>query len=126
VIKNTSHTARTLVAVEDPKLIETGLINPKIGERTFTVGKAQVYTITDKSAPHLIGRVVVVSTPYVAHVEVTGTTGTFNFADVAEGTYKLRIFYRDAWLEQTETVTVGAKGKVEPTTFKVPSLEKKK
>jgi hypothetical protein len=121
-IKNTSHTARTLFAVEDPKLIETGLINPKIGERSFTVAQPKVYTITDKNAPHLVGRVVVVATPYIAYVEVAGNTGTFSFADVAEGTYKLKIFYRDRWLDQTETVTVGPKGKVEPTTFKVQSL----
>jgi hypothetical protein len=129
VIKNTSHTARTLVAVEDPKLIETGLINPKIGERTFTVKEQKVFTIKDKDAPHLVGRVVVVATPYIAHVEVTGTTGAFNFGDVAEGSYKLRIYFKDRWLDQTETINVGAKGKVEPTTFKVQSLgatEKKK
>jgi hypothetical protein len=130
VIKNLSHTARTLSAVEDPKLIETGLINPKIGERTFTVSQQKVYTITDKDAPHLVGRVVVVATPYIAHVEVTGTTGTFTFNDVPEGTYKLRVFYKDRWLDQADTVTVLPKGKVEPASFKVqglgPVAEKKK
>lgn len=120
VIKNTSHTARTLVAVEDPKLIDNGLINPKIGERSFTVTEPKVYTITDRDAPHLVGKVVVVATPYVTNVEVTGTTGKFEL-DAPEGTYKLRVFYKDHWLEQTETVTVAAKGKTEPS-IKIGSL----
>jgi hypothetical protein len=117
VIRNTSNTARTLVALEDPKLIQTGLINPKIGERNFNVAEPKVYTITDKDAPHLVGRVVVVGTPYIANVDASGK---FDL-DVPEGAYKLRIFYKDRWLDQTETVTVAAKGKTEPT-IKITSL----
>ncbi len=111
VVKNTSHMARTLVAVEDAKLIVNGLINPKIGEKSFTVSEPKVYTITDKDAPHLIGKVVVVSSPYLANV---GADGKFEL-DVPEGTYKVRVFYKDRWLDQTESVTVTAKGKAEPT-----------
>lgn len=117
VIRNTSHTARTLVALEDPKLIQTGLINPKIGERNFNVADPKVYTITDKDSPHLVGRVVVVGTPHIASVDANGK---FEF-DAPEGSYKLRIFYKDRWLDQTETVTVAAKGKTE-TTVKITSL----
>lgn len=120
VIRNTSHTARTLVALEDPKLIQTGLINPKVGERNFNVSEPKVYTITDKDAPHLVGRVVVVNTPYVASVEVSAGGGKFEL-DVPEGSYTLRIFYKDRWLDQTEQVTVAAKGKTEPT-VKIASL----
>jgi hypothetical protein len=117
VIRNTSNTARTLVALEDPKLIQTGLINPKIGERNFNTTEPKIYTITDKDAPHLVGRVVVVNTPYVANVDAAGK---FDL-DVPEGSYKLRIFYKDRWLGQTETVNVAAKGKTEPT-IKIASL----
>ncbi|MBA2538627.1 MAG: hypothetical protein H0V17_03255 [Deltaproteobacteria bacterium] len=117
VIRNTSNTARTLVALEDPKLIQTGLINPKIGERSFNTTEPKIYTITDKDAPHLIGRVVVVNTPYVANVDAAGK---FEL-DVPEGSYKLRVFFKDHWLAQTETVTVAAKGKTEPT-IKIASL----
>lgn len=123
VIKNTSNTARTLVALEDGKLISTGLVNPKVGERQFNVTGANVYTITDKDAPHLVGKVVVVATPHIAHVEMTGLQGKFEFADVPEGTYKLRVFYKDRWLDQTETVTVPAKGKShEIPAIKIASL----
>jgi hypothetical protein len=115
VIKNVSHTARTLSVAEDAKLIQTGLINPKIGERSFTVGEARAYTVGDKDAPHLSGKLVVVATSHIAYVEATEKdgkwTGKYEFADVPEGSYKLRIFYQDHWLEQTETVQVPAKGK---------------
>ncbi len=120
VIKNTSNTARTLVALEDPKLIANGLVNPKVGEQSFTASSANVYTITDKDAPHLVGKVVVVNTPYFANVELVGGVAKFEI-DAPEGTYKLRIFYRDHWLDQTETVTVEKKGKTEPT-IKITSL----
>ena len=50
-----------------------------------------------------------VPTPYIAYVEVAGTTGKFQI-DVPEGTYKLRIFYKDNWIDRPdETVTVPAK-----------------
>lgn len=120
VIKNTAHTARTLVALEDPKLITNGLINPKIGERTVTVSDAKVYTITDKDAPHLVGKLVVVGTPYIANVELVNGVAKFEM-DVPEGAYKLRIFYKDRWLDQTETVNVEKKGKTEPS-IKISSL----
>jgi hypothetical protein len=134
VVKNTSNTARTLAVAEDPKLIQTGLINPKIGERSFTVTEPKAYTLGDKDAPHLTGKLVVVPTTHISYVEVTEKDGKFTgkleFADVPEGTYKLRIFYQDHWLEQTETVTVPAKGKnYELPAFKIAGLsvpEKKK
>ncbi len=117
VVKNTSHTARTLVAVEDAKLIGNGLVNPKIGEKSFTVTEPKIYTITDKDTPHLIGKVVVVSSPYIANV---GPDGKFEL-DAPEGSYKVRVFYKDRWLDQSESLTVTAKGKSEPT-IKITSL----
>jgi hypothetical protein len=131
VIKNVSNTARTLAVGEDPKLIQTGLINPKIGERSFTVSEARVYTLGDKDAPHLTGKLVVVATSHIAYVEATEKdgkwTGKYEFADVPEGTYKLRIFYQDHWLEQTENVVVPAKGKShDHPAFKIAAYAEKK
>jgi len=107
VIKNTSKSSRTLVATEDVKLIPGGPINPT-GTRSLRVTAPKVYSVGDKDAPHLHGKLVVVPTPYIAYVDVTGNTGTFKL-DVPEGTYKLRVFYKDAWLEREETVTVPPK-----------------
>lgn len=105
IIKNTSKLARTLVATEDPKLIPAGPLNPT-GTKSFRAATPRVYTIGDQGAPHLRGKLVVVPTPHIAYVEVAGTTGKFD-VEVPEGTYKLRIFYRDNWIERPEdTVTM--------------------
>jgi hypothetical protein len=118
VIKNTSRTARTLVAAEDPKLIPAGPINPT-GPKSFRPTEGgKVYSISDADAPHLKGKLDVVNSPYVATVD---DAGKFDFGDVAEGSYKLKIFYKDGWLEGATDVNVGSKGKVEVNP-KVPAL----
>lgn len=118
VIKNTSRTARTLTAAEDPKLIPAGPINPT-GPKSFRPTEGgKVYTISDADAPHLSGKLVVVASPYVATVD---EAGKFEFGEVAEGSYKLKVFYKDGWLDGATDVTVGAKGKVEVNP-KVPAL----
>jgi hypothetical protein len=118
VIKNLSKTARTLTALEDPKLLPAGPINPT-GPKSFRATEAKIYTITDKDAPHLRGKVVVVATPFVATAD-PNNPGKFDFPDVPEGTYKLRIFYKDNWIDRPDdTITVGAKK--QEITAKVPA-----
>jgi len=116
VIKNSSKLARNLAAAEDAKLIPAGPINPT-GPKSFRPTEAKVYTIGDKDAPHLKGTLVVVNTKYIAYVDAAGN---FNFGDVPEGSYKLKIFFRSGWLEKEETVNVGVKGKTE-VNVKVPA-----
>ncbi len=117
VIKNVSKTARTLVALEDANLVPSGPINPT-GPKSFRVAEAKVYTIADKDAAHLRGTLVTVTSPYVATVD---ESGKFELADVPEGNYKLRIFYKTAWLDGTTDVAVGSKGKTEVAP-KVPAF----
>ena len=117
VIKNVSRTARSLAAVEDPSLVSGDPINPT-GARSFRASAAGTYTIGDKDAPHLTGTLVVVGTRHVASVD---DAGRFVLEDVPEGTYALRVFYKDAWLDGATQVQVGAKGKTEVNP-KVPAL----
>jgi hypothetical protein len=117
VIKNTSKIARTLAAAEDPKLVPAGPINPT-GPKSFRVTEAKVYTIGDPDAPHLKGKLVVVNTPFVASVD---DGGKFDFADVPEGSYKLRVYYKDAWLDIAQDVNVEKRGKTE-VNVKVPAF----
>jgi len=117
VIKNFSKTARTLVAAEDAKLIPEGPLNPT-GLRPFKVPDARTYTIGERDTPHLKGTLVGVNTPYVTHVEVANNLGKFDFADVPDGAYKLRVFYKDGWIAE-EPVTVAAKGKGKPAEISV-------
>lgn len=111
VIKNVSKSSHTLVAKEDPKLIPPGPINPT-GPKSFRAGDpGKVYTITDPDAPYLQGKLVVVNTQFIAYPD---DTGRFEIPDMPAGSYKLKIWYRDGWLERPDdTVEVGAKGKTE-------------
>jgi hypothetical protein len=111
VIKDLSKTARTLVAKEDPKLIPSGPINPT-GTKSFRVTEAgKVFTIGDKDAPHLVGRLVVVASPYIAYPD---EAGHFEINDIPPGAYKLKIWYRDGWMKRSDDdVTVATKGKTD-------------
>ena len=129
VIRNQTKISRTIGAVEDPKLI-AGPLNPT-GTKSFRATQPAVYTIGDKDAPHLKGKIVVVATTHVANVD---DSGRFEMTDVPDGSYKLRIFYYDRageahghssdWLAFTTDVTVVSKGKANRTEVnaKLPAL----
>ena len=116
-IKNVSRIARTLVAAGDATLIQGGPINPT-GSKSIRVTEPKIFTISDPDAPYLKGRLVVVNTAYLSSVD---EAGKFEIADVPEGSYKLRVFYKDAWLDGETDVKVGPKGKTDVNP-KVPSL----
>src|SRR3569833_635006 len=98
-------------AEEDPKLIDPGPINPS-GPKTFHPAEAgKVYTITDKDAPYLVGRVVVVNTQYIAYPD---ESGHFEIENIPPGSYKLKIYYDSGWLNRPdEDVNISAKGKTD-------------
>ncbi|MCX5746226.1 MAG: hypothetical protein NT062_27430 [Proteobacteria bacterium] len=123
VIKNVTKTARSLVAVEDPKLIPGGPINPG-GPKSFRTKEAKAYTITASDAPHIKAKLLVVTTPYVANID---DNGKFEIPELPGGTYKLRIYYfnplssKDGWLDRPDdAVVIPAKGKGE-VTAKIPT-----
>jgi hypothetical protein len=115
VIKNQTKLVRNLAAAEDAQLI-TGPLNPT-GTKSFRATQPAIYTIGDKDAPHLRGKLVVVATPHVAAVD---DGGRFEINDVPDGSYKLRVFYYDplgeahgrqsGWLFTTD-VTVAPRGR---------------
>ena len=111
VIKNSSKTAHTLVAMEDPKLVPPGPINPT-GPKSFrATDPGKVYTITDPDAPYLRVKLVVVNTQYIAYPD---DSGKFQIDDIPAGAYKVKIWYHDGWLDRPDdSVTVNAKGKTE-------------
>jgi hypothetical protein len=123
LITNTSSTPRTLAAQGDPRLIPAGPINPS-GQRSFRVTEPRAYAITDRDAPHLRGTLLVVPTPYFAGVDVSParpSAATFQIADVADGSYRVRVFFRDGWLAvPAETVAVAGKRTTE-IAIKIPA-----
>jgi hypothetical protein len=119
VIKNASHTPHTLSTVDD-KSLAGELLNPG-GGKTLHVDAGKTYTVHDPDAPYVWGRVVVVATPYIGYLDANGK---FEIPDVPEGSYKLRVFYKDGWVDvDKDTVTVPAKGKMGEVTAKVTSLK---
>lgn len=110
VIKNVSKTARTLVAAEDPKLVPQGPINPT-GPKSFRVeAPGKVYTIGDKDAPHLKVRVVTLNTPFYGYVD---DAGRYTIQDVPPGSYKLKIWYADGWIQRPDDAVEVKSGKTE-------------
>ncbi|MBX3161319.1 MAG: hypothetical protein KF773_35480 [Deltaproteobacteria bacterium] len=107
VIVNATRTPRALSAAEDGKLID-GIVNPN-GQKPVKITAAKVYTITAANAPYLRGKIVGVPSTHFAYVDATGK---FEL-DVPDGSYKVRVFYRDGWIERDETVTVPFKGELQ-------------
>jgi len=115
VIRNQTRVSRTIGAAEDKKLI-VGPLNPK-GSKSFRATEPAIYTVGDSDAPHLRGKIVVVATPYVAAID---DAGRFELPNVADGNYKLRVFYyspgaeahgrKSDWVFTTD-VTVATKGR---------------
>jgi hypothetical protein len=128
VIKNQTKVARNIAAAEDPKLITVSL-DPAMA-KSFRATQPAIYTISDKDAPYLRGKLVVVATSHVASLD---DNGRFEMTDVPDGSYKLRVFYYDplgeargkpsGWLFTTD-VTVAPKGRSNRTEVnaKLPPL----
>ncbi len=119
VIKNSSNTPRALRIAEAPQLLPKVQINPT-GKQAFRPLKAgDVYTISDSEAMHLTATVVVTPSMWVAPVS---PDGKFEFANIPEGKYAIKVYYKSGWIDKPEpdSVTVTASGKVELRT-KIPA-----
>jgi hypothetical protein len=131
VIRNRTKLSWTIGAVEDPKLI-VGPLNPQ-GIKSFRATQPAIYSIGDKDAPYLKGKIVVVATPHVASLD---DNGRFELQNVPDGTYKLRVFYYDPgaeargtssdWLPFTADVSVVTRGKANRTEVnaKLPAIDR--
>lgn len=111
VIRNTSKVPRTLVVKENPKLLDPGPLNPTATKSFHATDVGKAFTVSDKDAPHLVGRLVVVNTQFIAYPD---ESGHFQIDNIPAGAYKVKIWYRDNWLQRPDDdVTVSAKGKTE-------------
>ncbi len=119
VIKNSSKTSRALVSVEDPSLLSNEVLNPS-GAKTIHVAAGKVYTVRDPEATYVWGRIVAVTTPYIGYLDANGK---FDIPDVPDGSYRIRVFYKDAWLDVEQTVAITPKTKTENVTVRVTSLK---
>jgi hypothetical protein len=105
VIVNEGRRSPTLYVDGQPDLIPKTPLNKK-GERAFKAGEAgSLLVIRDEETPHLSGTVLVLDSPYFSgatSVGKAGTEGKFSIAGVADGSYKLKVWYRTGWLDGVE------------------------
>lgn len=109
-IKNTGRLTHPLYAVGQPDLITSEPLGPG-GSRLVTVkdaGKATI--IRSKDAPHVEARIVALPTRYFAKL---GRDGTFSIADVPQGKWTLKVWYRDGWLPVTKVIDTTSRDKPE-------------
>jgi hypothetical protein len=105
LIQNEGRRSPTLYVDGHDDLIAKTPLN-KHGERAFKVGEAgSLLVIRDDDTPHLSGSVLVLDSPYFAgatSVGKAGTEGKFTIADVPDGDYKIKVWYRTGWLDGVE------------------------
>jgi len=111
VIRNTSKVPRTLVVKENAKLLDPGPLNPTATKSFKATDVGKSFTVGDKDAPHVVGHVVIVNTQFIAYPD---ESGHFQIDNIPPGAYKVKIWYRDNWLQRPDDdVNVSAKGKTE-------------
>ncbi|MCE9576908.1 MAG: hypothetical protein K8W52_27425 [Deltaproteobacteria bacterium] len=118
VIKNRGKATPALYVVEAPDLLAKGPLNPT-GTKALKTKDPGVLTINDEDSPNLIGRIAVFATGRFA---VPDASGAFELKDVPAGSYTVKVFYRDGWIERpNETITVDAKGKLDLKNLHIPT-----
>jgi hypothetical protein len=105
VIQNEGRRSPTLYVQGNEDLLPKTPLNRK-GERAFKVTDAgKLLTVVDDDTPYLTGSVLVLDTPYFAgavSVGKAGTDGKYAISGVADGSYKLKVWYRTGWLDGYE------------------------
>jgi hypothetical protein len=95
-----------LAADGKPDLIEKAVLSGN-GSKVFKVTEPGAIVIKDQMSAGLRGYVAVFDTPYFVQ---PGADGHFELKDVAPGTYTLRVWYADHFVQRgDETVTVEGK-----------------
>lgn len=109
-IPNRSEHAPRLYAVGDPDLVPGDPINPGTSREATAESSYQRIAIRDRETGHIEGAVVAFPHPYFSAVEADGS---FEIDNVPEGTYQLRVWYRDGWLDlEPKSVDVPDSGRV--------------
>lgn len=122
LIKNRGKRSPTLQVEGQPDMLPRSPLNPK-ADRAFKVGTAtatapKLLQIRDEDTPYLTGAVLVLATPYFA---VPDDAGKFSIPDVKDGSYSVKIWYRDAWLDGFDGKTLVVKGGKAELALEIPA-----
>lgn len=103
-IENRGTGSPRLYAPGHADLLESDPINPKGVRPAAPIATAlSLIEIRDHDSAHLRGRVVAFPNAYFSTVD---DSGRFEIEGVPAGTWKVKIWYRDGWVELPESVTV--------------------
>jgi hypothetical protein len=107
-IKNSGKGSPRLFSPDMADLVPGDPVSPKGERKTKKLAKAGTsYEIRDRESAHLSGRIAVFPHRYFARVR---PDGKFEIKGVAPGSWKVRVWYLDGWVDvPAETVEVVAK-----------------
>jgi hypothetical protein len=119
VIKNCRACREASLFVDgQPDLIQKGALNP-IGTKNVKTSKPGTLVVKDDELPSLTGRIAVFQSPYFAQPD---STGKFEIKDVPSGTYTVKVWYVDHFVERgNETVTIEGKHSADLPHVSVPT-----
>jgi hypothetical protein len=101
-IKNAGRNAPVLLAPAMPDILPPEPINPG-GVRSITLNDPYApLEIRAQGSPHLSAHLVAFPHPYFAVVD---DNGRYDIADVPSGRWKVRVWYRNGWLD-TPAITI--------------------
>ena len=116
-IRNVGRSSPQLRSPEEPDLLPPGPINPN-GVRPFVLKEPyRSLRIRSHHAAHIFGRVVAFPHPYFSRVN---RDGGFEIPNVPAGTWKLRVWYQDGWLDVTSVVEVVAQRAIQRESITLP------
>src|SRR6266545_2263061 len=119
-IRNAGRGAPRLYSPGKPDLVPPDPIGPRGERKTRKIEPAfQPFDLRDRESIHLSGRIVAFPHRYVALV---APDGRFMIRDVAPGTWKVRLWYADGWVDAPEeTVEVVARKESKPVKVTLPA-----
>ena len=119
-VQNQARNSPRLYCPTAEGLVPGDPINPKGERKTKKIDKAETaYEIRDRESAHLSGRIVAFPHKYFARVK---PDGKFEITGVPAGSWKVKVWYRDAYLETpVETVQVEAKRPTKPIKLAIPA-----
>lgn len=98
-IRNAGRNSPRLYSPDAPNLVPSDPVSPKGERKTKKVGPAgKSFAIRDRESAHLRGRILALPSRYFSRVD---DDGKFEIKDVAPGSYTVKVWYRDGWVEMS-------------------------
>jgi hypothetical protein len=117
-IKNSGKVRHELSTPDTPKVMPLETLSPGAPPRRQRFDAPGGYVIRDSEYPHIMISVIIVDSPYYAAVD---EKGSFQIANVPDGTVTLKVWTRGKWVAEQE-IDAGSKDDVH---IKVTSIHEK-